>query len=129
MRAGIRFSKAADTHEGDFIRVNTRKRESEVDDGSDYLLPIGTEGQFFAMDRTVLAGAVKGENVVSAFDSGTCPLPMEFLGGAVEAGMHDEERTLDAGFIHAMEVARERCVFVGNFYRQDGRIMESAAGF
>src|SRR5271167_5070407 len=100
---------------------------SEVHNGSDDLLPVGTEGEASAVNRAVLAGAIESKNVVSALNAGACPLAVKLLRRAVEAGMHDKEWALLIRLIDAMEVAGKGGVLVGDFYGQNRRIAKGAA--
>jgi hypothetical protein len=46
------------------------------------------------MDGAVLAGAVEGKDVIAALNTGARAFAVELFGGAIEAGVHDEERAL-----------------------------------
>jgi hypothetical protein len=66
--AGCKVAAQADPHERDSLGVATGEVDGEVNDGSYYVFPLGTEGEAFSMDGPVLTGAVKRENVVTPLD-------------------------------------------------------------
>jgi hypothetical protein len=127
--AGCEIPAEAYTHEGDLLRIDAGKREGEINDWSENVLPIGPEGQTLTMDRAILARTVEGKDVIAALDTGACPFAMQFFGGTVKAGVHDKKRSRCVGFIHPMEVARESGVSVRNLDRKDGRIVKRTASF
>ena len=83
------LSAEANAHEGDFAVIDFGKFENEVDDGGYDFFPVGAEDQAFAVEWAVLAGTVEGQDVVAAFDGGAGSIDVQFLCGAIEAGVHD----------------------------------------
>jgi hypothetical protein len=71
-RAGREVAAHTEAHKGDFLRINTRQSECEVDHRGDDLLPVRTKRQAFAMNRPILAWAVEGQHISATLDTGPC---------------------------------------------------------
>ncbi|GAB7188603.1 hypothetical protein ATKI12_8434 [Kitasatospora sp. Ki12] len=93
----------------------------EVDHGGDDLLPVRTEDEALVVAGPGLSGAVEGQHGVAALDGRQRAAEVQFLGGAVEAGVHDQGRPGRAGGVGAVEVAGQGGALVGDADRLDAR--------
>lgn len=117
--SGGEYAAHAAPEECDAAVVDLGQGFGEVDDGGDDVLPVGAEDQALVVAGAGLSGAVEGQDGVAAFDGGQCAAEVEFLGGAVEAAVHDQGRAGSAGVVGPVEVAGQGGVLVGDADRLD----------